>query len=70
MIENISEYELFRMKKLHHKGDDDSISAHFSNNHSNFTDRENDQDLFEKPSKAFTHAIEYELRQRLEESER
>ena len=45
------------MQKLHHKGDDDSISAHFSNNQSNFTDRENEQWVFEKPSKAFTHAI-------------
>lgn len=44
MIGNCSEYEMFRMKKINTKNDDDSLSAHFSNNHSNFTDREKDMD--------------------------
>lgn len=40
---NFSEYEMFRMQKMNTKNDDDSLSAHFSNNHSNFTDRDIDQ---------------------------
>ena len=31
---------MFRMQKMTNKKDDDSLSAHFSQNKSNFTDRD------------------------------
>lgn len=42
----MSEYQKFHIQKLQHKLDDDNISAHFSANRMDQTDREDDPNNF------------------------
>lgn len=37
-MDNVSDYEMFRMGKLRKQVEDDNMSAHFSNKHSNYSD--------------------------------
>ena len=57
------------MQRLNNKIDDDNLSAHFSQHHSNYTDRDSERSAFTKPNKP-NIIVEYELRNQLEESER